>query len=117
LGSRERADQVVGNVSNTIIMLRVADLKTAELLSERLGQVEVNMLMLVSAATDSSEPDSPIHFTSTMQDRVSTQRRCCWKRLFDATPAWPYLRPDGGANSTKCSSRNWKRPRTDCRAI
>ena len=74
LGSRERADQVVGNVSNTIIMLRVADLKTAELLSERLGQVEVNMLMLVSAATDSSEPDSPIHFTSTMQDRVSTQK-------------------------------------------
>lgn len=74
LGSRERADQVIGNVSNTIIMLRVADLKTAELLSERLGPVEVNMLMLVSAATDSSEPDSPIHFTSTMQDRVSTQK-------------------------------------------
>ena len=32
------------------------------------------MMMLVSAATDSSEPDSPIHFTSTMQDRVSTQK-------------------------------------------
>ncbi len=74
LGSRERAEQVIGNVSNTIVMLRVADLKTAELLSDRLGDVEVNMMMLVSAATDSSEPDSPIHFTSTMQDRVSTQK-------------------------------------------
>jgi len=70
---RDRASQLVGNVSNTLIMLRVADLPTAELLSQRLGPVEVNMLMLVSAATDSSEPDSPVHFTSTMQDRVSTQ--------------------------------------------
>ena len=54
-------------------MLRVADLDTAELLAKRLGKVEVNMMMLVSGATDSSEPDSPVHFTSNMQDRVSTQ--------------------------------------------
>lgn len=73
LGNRDRASQVVGNVSNTIVMLRVADLDTAELLANRLSKVEVNMMMLVSAATDSSEPDSPTHFTSTMQDRVSTQ--------------------------------------------
>ncbi|MCB1713517.1 MAG: conjugative transfer system coupling protein TraD [Candidatus Competibacteraceae bacterium] len=73
LGNRERAQQVVGNVSNTIVMLRVADLDTAELLSDRLGQVEVNMLMLVSGATDSSTPDSPIDFTSTTQERISSQ--------------------------------------------
>jgi len=73
LGNRDRAGQVIGNASNTIVMLRVADLDTAELLADRLSQVEVNMLMLVSGATDSSEPDSPVHFTSTMQDRVSTQ--------------------------------------------
>ncbi|MFZ1493385.1 MAG: conjugative transfer system coupling protein TraD [Candidatus Competibacter denitrificans] len=73
LGNRDRAGQVIGNVSNTIVMLRVADLDTAELLANRLGKVEVNMMMLVSGATDSSEPDSPVHFTSNMQDRVSTQ--------------------------------------------
>ncbi|CDI02328.1 conserved hypothetical protein [Candidatus Competibacter denitrificans Run_A_D11] len=73
LGNRDRAGQVIGNASNTIVMLRVADLDTAELLAKRLGKVEVNMMMLVSGATDSSEPDSPVHFTSNMQDRVSTQ--------------------------------------------
>ena len=73
LGNRDRATQIIGNVSNTIVMLRVADLDTAKLLSERLGPVEVNMLMVVSAATDSSVPDSPVHFTSMMQDRVSSQ--------------------------------------------
>ena len=74
LGSRDRAGQVIGNVSNTLVMLRVADLETAELLTRRLGQVEVNMLMQVSGATDSSDPDSPVHFTSTTQDRVSSQK-------------------------------------------
>ncbi|MFZ1827644.1 MAG: conjugative transfer system coupling protein TraD [Candidatus Competibacteraceae bacterium] len=74
LGSQDRAGQVVGNVSNTIVMLRVADLETAELLTRRLRQVEVNMLMLVSGATDSSDPDSPVHFTSSTQERVSSQK-------------------------------------------
>ena len=73
LGDRDRAGQVVGNVTNTIVMLRVADLDTAKLLAERLSPVEVNMLMVVSGATDSSEPDSPVHFVSNMQDRVSSQ--------------------------------------------
>jgi len=73
LGNRERAQQVIGNVTNTILMLRVADLETAELLANRLDTVEVNMLMLVSGATDSSEPDSPVDFTSNTQERISSQ--------------------------------------------
>lgn len=73
LGNRDRAGQVIGNVSNTLVMLRVADLDTADLLVKRLGKVEVDMLMQVSGATDSSDPDSPVHFTSNTQDRVSTQ--------------------------------------------
>ena len=48
LGSRDRAGQVVGNVSNTLVMLRVADLETAELLTKRLSPVGMHMLMLVS---------------------------------------------------------------------
>ncbi len=73
LGNRDRALQVIGNVTNTIIMLRVADLETAELLANRLDTVEVNMLMLVSGATDSSDPDSPVDFTSNTQERLSSQ--------------------------------------------
>ncbi len=73
LGDRDRAAQVMGNVSNTIIMMRVADLETAELLSKRLGVVEVNLLMLVSGATDSSMPDSAVDFTSSTQERVASQ--------------------------------------------
>lgn len=73
LGDRERAGQVIGNVSNTIVMLRVADLETAELLAKRLGTVEVNLLMRVSGATDSSQPDSPVDFTSSTQERVGSQ--------------------------------------------
>ena len=73
LGHRERAQQVLGNVTNTLVMLRVADVETAELLTTRLGTVEVNMLMLVSGATDSSEPDSPVDFVSNTQERVSSQ--------------------------------------------
>ena len=72
-GNQDQAKQVVGNVSNTLIMLRVADLETAELLTKRLGKVEVNMLMQVSGATDSSNPESTVHFTSNTQDRLSTQ--------------------------------------------
>ncbi len=73
LGHRERAQQVLGNVTNTLVMLRVADVETAELLTTRLGTVEVNRLMLVSGATDSSEPDSPVDFVSNTQERVSSQ--------------------------------------------
>ena len=73
LGNRARAGQVTGNVTNTIIMLRVADLETAKLLTERLGKVEVNALMLVSGTHDSSTPESPVDFTSSTQERISGQ--------------------------------------------
>ena len=67
------AQQIIGNVSNTLIVFAVGDLDTARLLTDRLGTVEVNALMSVTSATDSSSPDSEIHFTSSSQDRISTQ--------------------------------------------
>ena len=72
-GNQDQAKQVIGNVSNTLIMLRVADLETAELLTKRLGKVEVNMLMQDSGALDSSNPESSVHFTSSTRDRLTTQ--------------------------------------------
>jgi len=68
-----RAGQVVGNLG-TIIMLRVKDKATAELLTHRLKDVEINQLMIDSGSTDNADPDSAVHFTSTTRQRISSQR-------------------------------------------
>lgn len=71
LGSRPKAGQVVGNFNN-LIMLRVRETATAELLTNQLPKVEVSATSLVSGATDSSDPHASTTFTSNTQDRIST---------------------------------------------
>ena len=71
LGNRAKAGQVIGNF-NTLIMLRVRETATAELLTRQLPKVEVHTTTLVSGATDSSDPSSATDFTSSTQDRVSS---------------------------------------------
>ncbi|MFN3769440.1 MAG: type IV conjugative transfer system coupling protein TraD [Ectopseudomonas guguanensis] len=71
IGSRAKAGQVVGNFNN-LIMLRVRETATAELLTNQLPKVDVYTTTLVSGATDSSDPTSNTDFTSATQDRVST---------------------------------------------
>ena len=73
IGNRAKAGQVAGNF-NTMIMLRVKELATAEMLTDQLPEVELRTLMTVSQASDSSDPGSRVHFTSNAQDRISTQR-------------------------------------------
>jgi len=99
---RDRAGQILGNVGNTLVMLRVADLATAELLTRRLGMVEVDWLMQLSGATDSSEPDSPVHFTSTTQDRVASQTTALLE------PAYPMQLPRGHAFVLMGGGQLWK---------
>jgi hypothetical protein len=55
-------------------MLRVKEPATAELLTARLKEVEINHLMLESGTTDSSNPDTDIHFVSTTRQRITSQR-------------------------------------------
>ena len=69
-GSRAKAGQVAGNF-NSLIMLRVKDLDTAQLLTDQLRQVEVVALMSVSGVDDSSEPESGVDFRSRNEDRIS----------------------------------------------
>ena len=57
IGSRAKAGQVAGNF-NTMLMLRVKELDTAEMLTEQLPRVEVFTLMSVSGVDDSSEKGS-----------------------------------------------------------
>ena len=71
--SQARAGQVVGNLG-TLIMLRVKEQVTAELLTSRLKDVEINHLMLESGTTDSSNPDNDIHFVSNTRQRITSQR-------------------------------------------
>ena len=73
LGNAAKAGQVAGNF-NSIIMLRVRELETAEMLTEQLKQVEINQLTTISGSTDSSNPDNDTLFVSRTEDRATTQR-------------------------------------------
>jgi conjugative coupling factor TraD (TOL family) len=71
IGSRAKAHQVVGNFNN-LIMLRVRETSTAELLTRQLPKVEVYTTVISSGATDSSDPRAHTAFTSNTQDRITT---------------------------------------------
>jgi conjugative coupling factor TraD (TOL family) len=70
IGNKAKAGQVAGNF-NTMIMLRVKELATAEMLTEQLPRVEAFTLMSVSGVDDSSDPGSGIDFKSRNEDRIS----------------------------------------------
>jgi len=61
---------VAGNF-NTMLMLRVKELDTAEMLTDQLPRVEVFTLMSVSGVDDSSDPGSGVDFKSRNEDRIS----------------------------------------------
>ncbi|EPC00581.1 hypothetical protein L861_06485 [Litchfieldella anticariensis FP35 = DSM 16096] len=71
IGNAAKAGQVVGNFNN-LIMLRVREEKTAELLTRQLRKVNVANRMLVSMAGDNSDVTTDIDFTSSGGDRIST---------------------------------------------
>ena len=70
VGSRAKAGQVTGNF-NSLVMLRVKELATAELLTKQLPSVEIFSLMQVSASDDSSSPETTVDFRSRNEDRIS----------------------------------------------
>ncbi len=72
-GDTARAGQVIGNLG-TMIMMRVKEPATAELLTERLPQVEVNHMTFDTGANDDVKPDSDIDFQSSTRLRKTTQR-------------------------------------------
>lgn len=73
LGSSSKAKQVEGNFNN-LIMLRVKEKTTAELMTDQLPEVEIAQKMTVSGANDSSDTDNTIDFTTSTQDRISMLR-------------------------------------------
>lgn len=73
LGEASKARQTEGNFNN-LIMLRVKEKTTAELMTDQLPEVEISQKMTVSGANDSSDTDNTIDFTTSTQDRISMLR-------------------------------------------
>lgn len=71
LGNRAKAGQVIGNFNN-LLMLRVRELATAELLTQQLPNVDVYSAQVMSGTTDSSDPHGHTAFTSNTHDRITT---------------------------------------------
>ncbi|QIQ22163.1 type IV conjugative transfer system coupling protein TraD [Zophobihabitans entericus] len=70
IGNKPKAGQVIGNFNN-LIMLRVRETATAELLTNQLPKVEVYTSTVMSGATDSSDPTGQTAFTSNTVDRLT----------------------------------------------
>ncbi|MES9958541.1 MAG: type IV conjugative transfer system coupling protein TraD [Sedimenticola sp.] len=101
IGNRAKAGQVAGNF-NTMIMLRVKELATAEMLTGQLPKVEVFTLMSVSGVNDSSEPGSGIDFSSRNEDRISVSE------VPLLTPAELITLPKGQAFALLEGGQLWK---------
>ncbi len=71
-GSRPKAGQIAGNF-NTLIMLRVKELSTAELLTAQLQQVHVMYTVASSSVSDTSDLGEFTDFASRNEDRISVE--------------------------------------------
>ncbi|HAV1239802.1 TPA: type IV conjugative transfer system coupling protein TraD [Salmonella enterica] len=71
IGSHAKAGQVIGNFNN-LIMLRVRETATAELLTGQLHDVDIRTSTVMSGVTDTSNPDSGSDFTSNTMEHVSS---------------------------------------------
>lgn len=69
IGSKAKADQIFGNF-NTLVMMRVKNLATAEILTDQLPKVQVYTRQLDSATGDGTD-DGVTDFTSRTQDKYS----------------------------------------------
>lgn len=72
IGSRAKAGQISGNF-NTLIMLRVKEVATAELLTSQLPEVRVVSTLVSSSVSDTNDPGDFADFSSRNEDRISTE--------------------------------------------
>jgi conjugative coupling factor TraD (TOL family) len=72
IGSRAKAGQIAGNF-NTLIMLRVKEVATAELLTSQLPEVHVVSSVPSSSVSDNDDPGGFAGFTSRNEDRINIE--------------------------------------------
>jgi conjugative coupling factor TraD (SXT/TOL subfamily) len=72
IGSPAKAGQIAGNF-NTLIMLRVKEVATAELLTDQLPQVQVVSTIVSSSVSDTNDPGEFTDFASRNEDRIAPE--------------------------------------------
>lgn len=90
VGSSAKAEQISGNL-NSIVMLRVKNLATAERLTDQLEQVRVFTRLQASGVSDTNDPTEMADFASRNEDRITTEK----VPMLD--PAWLMKLPKGQA--------------------
>lgn len=73
IGSKPKADQIFGNF-NTLIMLRVKNTVTAEILTDQLPEVNLVSIIQDSGANDTNDPTDFADFSSGNKDRVTYEK-------------------------------------------
>ncbi|MCI7354147.1 MAG: type IV conjugative transfer system coupling protein TraD [[Actinobacillus] rossii] len=74
IGDAAKAGQIVGNF-NSMVMLRVKEQATAEVLTKNLHEVTILESMAISSVTDSNDPNSDKDFGSNTGDRVTAKQK------------------------------------------
>ena len=72
IGSKPKAGQIAGNF-NSLIMLRVKEIATAELLTDQLPEVRIVSTMVSSSVSDTNDPADFADFASRNEDRITTE--------------------------------------------
>jgi len=72
IGSQAKAGQIAGNF-NTLIMLRVKEVATAELLTNQLSEVQLISTVVSSSVSDTNDPRDFADFASRNEDRITTE--------------------------------------------
>jgi type IV secretory pathway TraG/TraD family ATPase VirD4 len=72
IGNAAKAQQIGGNL-NSLIMLRVKNTATAEILTEQLPTVEVYSMTMVSGSSDVANPDDFTDFSAKSEDRLTAR--------------------------------------------
>ncbi len=73
LGSRAKAEQAGGNL-NTLIMMRVKHLETAQILTDQLPEIKLVTKTAVSGVTDVADSSSEVEFNSRNEDRITDEK-------------------------------------------
>ena len=73
IGSAPKAQQIGGNF-NSLIMLRVQNTETAEMLTLRLPNVDIVTKLASSSVSDTNDPTDFAEFASRNEDRISTDK-------------------------------------------
>jgi conjugative coupling factor TraD (TOL family) len=73
LGSKAKAEQAGGNL-NTLIMMRVKHLETAQILTDQLPEIKLVTKTAVSGVTDVADSSSEVEFNSRNEDRITDEK-------------------------------------------